>query len=121
MSHGEFLRQDGGAGLDEVVAVANDWRQVIKDPQETAMLEFSEKVAGDAWQMTENDIRQLRQVGFSDVEILEIVAAACYRVYISKFADALGVVLDKHYVQNSPALVEALSLGRPAHTLTERD
>ena len=41
--------------------------------------------------MTEDDIEHLRKVGFSDVEILEIVAAACYRVYISKFADALGV------------------------------
>ena len=104
-----------------MLAVAKYWRQVIQDPQEIAMLNFSEKVAGDAWRMTEDDIQQLRQVGFSDVEILEIVAAACYRVYISKFADALGVALDRHYLQNSPALVEALSLGRPAHTLIERD
>ena len=85
------------------------------------MLEFSEKVAGDAWEMTEDDMQQLRKVGFSEVEILEIVAAACYRVYISKFADALGVTLDDHYVQNSPELVDALSLGRPARTMKESD
>lgn len=78
------------------------------------MLEFSERVAGDAWQMTEADVQKLREVGFSDVEILEIVAAACYRVYISKFADALGVALDDRYFEESPELVEALSVGRPA-------
>ena len=107
--------------MDEVLAVAKDWRQIIQDPQEYAMLEFSEKVAGDAWEMTADDIEALRKVDFSDVEILEIVAATCYRVYISKFADALGVALDKHYVHDSPELVEALSLGRPAHTMTESD
>ena len=107
--------------MDEVLALAKDWRQVIKDLQEYAMLEFSEKVAGEAWEMTEDDIQQLRKVGFSDIEILEIVAAACYRVYISKFADALGVTLDRHYFQNSPELVAALSLGRPAHTIEESD
>lgn len=85
------------------------------------MLEFSEKVAGDAWKMSEDDIKPLRKAGFSDVEVLEIVAAACYRVYISKFADALGVALDARYVQNSPEIVDALSLGRPAHTIDERD
>ena len=83
------------------------------------MLEFSEKVAGDAWKMTAEDVQQLRTVGFADVEILEIVAAACYRVYISKFADALGVGLDQHYVHNSPELVEALSVGRAAHSVAE--
>lgn len=78
------------------------------------MLEFSEKVAGDAWNITEEDVQNLRKAGFSEVEILEIVAAACYRVYISKFADALGVELDDRYFQDSPELVKALSMGRPA-------
>ncbi|MGQ4807434.1 hypothetical protein NKDENANG_00782 [Candidatus Entotheonellaceae bacterium PAL068K] len=58
-------------------------------------------------------------MGLSDVEILEIVAAACYRVYMSQFADALGVALDKPYVYNSPEPVDALSLGRPAHMIEE--
>jgi len=104
-----------------VLALAEDWRKVIKDPQEYAMLEFSEKVAGEAWEMTEDDIQHLRKAGFSDMEILEIVAATCYRVYISKFADALGVALDDHYFEDSPELVEALSLGRPALKFKEVD
>ena len=72
------------------------------------MLEFSEKVAGDAWEMTPDDIQELRRVGFSDAEILEIVAAACYRVYISKFADALGVELDDHHIDKNPDLLKAM-------------
>ncbi|MDP7559823.1 MAG: hypothetical protein QF745_04710 [Planctomycetota bacterium] len=100
--------------MDEVLALAEDWRKAIKDPQEYAMLEFSEKVAGDAYKIMEKDIQNLRDVGFSDVEILEIVSAASYRVLISKFADALGLKLSDHYIKKSPELVEALSLGRPA-------
>lgn len=98
--------------------MAKDWRTAITDPQEYAMLEFSEKVAGDAWQMTEEDIRKLRSVGFSDVQILEIVCAAAYRVYISKVADALGVTLNE---ERNPAveIVEALTVGRPALASTE--
>ena len=72
------------------------------------MLEFSEKVAGDAWKMTQDDTRALRRAGFSDAEILEIVAAACYRVYISKFADALGVELDEDHIKKNPDLVEVM-------------
>jgi hypothetical protein len=67
----------------------------------------------------EDAVQQLRKVGFSEVEILEIVAATCYRVYISQFADALGVALDPHYVHNSPELVAALSLGRSARSMDQ--
>ena len=100
--------------LDEVVALTKDWRGVITDPAEYAMLEFSEQVVGDAWKITESEIEKLRMVGFSDLEILEIVGATTYRVYISKFADALGVELDDHWFTDRSDAVEALSVGRPA-------
>ena len=51
--------------LDEVVALTKDWRGVITDPAEYAMLEFSEQVVGDAWKITESEIEKLRMVGFS--------------------------------------------------------
>ena len=100
--------------MDEVVALTENWRSVITDPAEYAMLEFSEQVAGDAWKITEIDVENLRTVGFSDFQILEIVGVASYRVYISKFADALGVELDDHWFTDSSEAVEALSVGRPA-------
>ena len=97
-----------------MVALTEDWRSVITDPMEYTMLEFSEQVAGDAWKITESDVENLRTVGFSDLQILEIVGAATYRVYISKVADALGVELDDHWFTDSSEAVEALSVGRPA-------
>ena len=100
--------------MDEVVTLTEDWRSVITDPAEYAMLEFCEQVAGDAWKITESEVEKLRTVGFSDLQILEIVGAATYRVYISKFADALGVELDDHWFTDSSDAVEALSVGRPA-------
>ena len=100
--------------MEQVVALTEDWRSVITDPAEYAMLEFSEQVAGDAWKINESDVENLRKVGFSDLQILEIVGAATYRVYISKFADALGVELDDHWFTDSSDAVEALTVGRPA-------
>ena len=43
-----------------MVALTEDWRGVITDPAEYAMLEFSEQVAGDAWKITEIEIEKLR-------------------------------------------------------------
>ena len=96
-----------------MVALTEDWRGVIRDPAEYAMLEFSEQVAGDAWKITESDVENLRMVGFSDLQILEIVGAATDRAYISKFADALGIELDEEWFTDKSDAVEALSVGRP--------
>jgi len=57
------------------------------------MLEFSEKLTFAPGQLNEADVRELRNVGFSDQEILAIVLAAAYRNFITRVADLLGVEL----------------------------
>ncbi len=39
----------------------------------------------------------LRKAGWSDKEILDIAAVTCYRIFISRMADALGVDLTEDY------------------------
>ena len=57
------------------------------------MLEFSEKLTFTPGQLSKADMEELRQVGFSDREILGIVLAVAYRNFITRVADMLGVEL----------------------------
>ena len=57
------------------------------------MLEFAEKLTFTLGQLNEADVEGLRQVGFSEKEILGIVLASSYRNFITRVADMLGVEL----------------------------
>lgn len=55
------------------------------------MLAFAEKLTQTPAQMSQNDIRGLRQSGFSDEDIHDIVQIAAYFNYINRIADGLGL------------------------------
>jgi alkylhydroperoxidase family enzyme len=77
---------------------------------------FAEKVALNADRITSADIESLRSHGYSDEEIFDIVAAAAARCFFSKLLDALGVQADPAYYELDPALLRALTVGRPVAT-----
>ncbi len=76
-----------------MVKVATNWRTATLDRRERAMLEFAEKLTFSPGQLSEADVEELREVGFTDQEILGIVLAAAYRNFITRVADMLGVEL----------------------------
>jgi hypothetical protein len=63
--------------------------------------------------VTEGDVAQLRDLGYSDEEIFDIAATAAARCFFSKLLDALGVQADSSFNTLDPALREALTVGRP--------
>jgi len=58
------------------------------------MLDVVEKVVEHAYKVTPEDIDGLRSHGFDDGEIVDIVAAAAVRCFISKLLDGLGAQID---------------------------
>jgi alkylhydroperoxidase family enzyme len=44
--------------------------------------------------MTDADVAHLRDVGFSDRDILDICTVASYYAYVNRIADGLGVQLE---------------------------
>ena len=58
------------------------------------MLEFSEKLTLTPSAMTRDDIQRLREVGWTDRDILDITQVCAYFNYRTRMADALGVELD---------------------------
>ena len=72
-------------------ALERDYKTAPIPPQERVMLDYVVKLTRDATQVSEDDHRQLRAVGFDDQAILQITLIASWFNYINRVADALGV------------------------------
>jgi uncharacterized peroxidase-related enzyme len=78
-----------------------------------AVMDLAEKVVDDATAVIPADVERLRELGLSDVEILDVVLAAAARCFFSKTLDALCVEADASYSNLEPSLRDALTVGRP--------
>ena len=58
------------------------------------MLDYVVKLTKEPSSMVEADIQKLRDAGFGDVGILDIVQVAGYYAYVNRLADGLGVELE---------------------------
>lgn len=58
------------------------------------MLEYAARLTERPSQATEGDMARLRDVGFSDADILGIVEVTSYFAYVNRIADGLGVSLE---------------------------
>ena len=95
MAHAGALRQITG---DDLTAefLQNDWREAKLTEAEFAMLEYAEKLTVAPAMMEQKDIQALRDVGWTDRDILDIALAAAYFNFRVRMVDGLGLeVSDK--------------------------
>lgn len=112
-AHSKFLRDECD---DEVTmrAVAADPSGAALDAIDRAVMELATKVAQDATSVTASDVQALRDHGFADDEIVDVVLAAAARGFFTKVVDALGVEADAQLGELFDAEVrEQLTVGRP--------
>ena len=83
------------------------------DETELAVMDLAEKVVDDATAVIPADVDHLRELGLSDVEILDVVLAAAARCFFSKTLDALCIEADASYSELEPSLRDTLTVGRP--------
>lgn len=101
-------------GLDQMLALARDYRTAGLEPAEVAMMDFAAQVIDDPKAITQADVDGLRGHGFSDEAILDIVLTAAARSFYTRVLDSLGAEPDLAYAdQLEPELVKALTKGRP--------
>ncbi|HEY3180579.1 MAG TPA: peroxidase-related enzyme [Casimicrobiaceae bacterium] len=112
LAHGKVLAERffETASVREIVT---DHRSAGLDAVDVAVMDLAETVARDAGAVTQTDVERLRDVGLSDVEIFDVVAAAAARCFFSKVLDALGVEPDASFGTLEPELRDALTVGRP--------
>ena len=64
------------------------------------MLSYAVKLSLKPWKMREADIQELRDAGFSNAGILDIVQVTGYYAYVNRLADGLGVKLEAFWKEN---------------------
>jgi uncharacterized peroxidase-related enzyme len=111
LAHGSILSKEIFSP-DQTMQIANDYHQSVLSPAEVAMMEFAEQVVRDATAITQKDVENLRDHGFSDAEIFDITTIATARCFFSKTLDALGAEPDEVYLELEENLRKTLTVGR---------
>lgn len=107
LAHGRKSLRAGLLDEDQLTRLARDGADADLDPQDLAVVAYAEKLSTDAAAMTDADTERLREVGFSDRQIVDITLAAAVRNYFSRALQALAVPVDD-VPGLTPALVAAL-------------
>jgi uncharacterized peroxidase-related enzyme len=110
LAHGRVLAEQFGEPVREI---ALDRRSAGLDEVNVAVMDLAERVVDDASAIEEVDLDRLRDLGLSDVEIMDVVLAAAARCFFSKTLDALDVRADASFLELEPELREVLVVGRP--------
>ena len=90
-----------GAGLLRITqdralveALNSSIDSVSLDPAERRMLDYARKLTRVPKDVNNEDIRSLRESGFSDLGILAINAATAYMDFVNRVVPGLGVELE---------------------------
>ncbi len=74
-----------------MAAVARDYRQAVLSPADRGMLEFCDKLTRTPAAVGEADVEALRELGFDDAAIHDIVQVTALFNYYDRLADGLGI------------------------------
>ena len=111
LQHGRLLADDLGA--DVVRDLATDPAAADVPEVDRAVMRLAGKVAAGAADMTPDDLTELRELGLTDAEVLDVVLAAAARCFFSSVLDAVGAEPDAALAALDPRLRDALTVGRP--------
>lgn len=121
LAHGSVLLDNTDIDEAQLIAIAQDYHNAGLEPVEVAMMAYAEKVIESAHSTTQEDIDHLRSFGLTDEEIMDITLVVTARSFFSKTLDALNAEPDAAYARLSPAVIEALSVGRAYAPETESE
>lgn len=101
-AHAEFLRS---ASKDSTLAaqVKEDFHKAKLPLKDLRMLDFVKLLTTHPWLLGQNDVEELRRVGFKDIEILHVVLGCAHFNYYNRMADGIGIRLE--YRSDLPSLV----------------
>jgi len=112
LSHGSTMLKEFYS-TEQLTRIAQNYQSADLTSAEVAMMAFAELIVRDATSVSQNDIDNLRQHGFTDADIFDITTTAAARCFFSKTLDALGAEPDENYMALDENLRQALTVGRP--------
>ncbi|WP_457100206.1 carboxymuconolactone decarboxylase family protein [Microbacterium sp. P5_E9] len=104
LAHGRKTLRAQALTEDQLERVARDYESAGLSEADVAVMRFAEKLSTDAGGMTDGDSQSLRDIGFTDRQIVDIALAAGARNYYSRTLQALAVP-----VESVPGLSTALT------------
>lgn len=96
MSHGGFLRRHSG-NRQLAGHLLYDYTQADLSLADRQMLDFAVRLTREPASMTRADVENLREVGFTDHQVLSIVLITCLFNFMARVANALGVDVPPGY------------------------
>lgn len=84
---------------DLVQALEDDYHSANLSAANKAMLDYAAKLTRTPWDMLEDDVQHLRDLGFDDRAILDIAQVTAYYAYVNRIADGLGVSLEDYWAE----------------------
>ena len=90
--HGEALRRLTSAEL--VAQIKEDYTRADLEPADRAMLDYVVKLTRTPGDVTAADVQALREAGFDDRAILDVVQLTAYFAFVDRLADGLGLAVE---------------------------
>ena len=115
LAHGKVLAA-AHMSPDAVRALADDDDSPELTEVDHAIARLADKVAAGAADMTPADLDELRALGWTDDEVLDVVLAAAARCFFSTVLEAVGAAPDVAYRALDAPMRDALTVGRPIAT-----
>ena len=90
-----------------VVTAAVDNTTAAVTERQRAMLDYAVKLTVTPGDMCEADLAEMRRLGLSDRDILDVNQVTAYFAYVNRVADGLGVVTDDYAEEEHNAITES--------------
>lgn len=94
LAHGRKTLRAGLMDEARLARLGRDYRDAGLDAADVAVMAYAERLSTDAAAMTDDDARSLREVGFTDRQIVDITLAAAARNFFSRALLALAVPIE---------------------------
>lgn len=88
-----------GGTVELAQQLKTNYRTADLSAKEMAMLEFAELLTVQPSNVIKDDVDHLRNVGWADADIVDIVHQTALFNYMTRVADGLGVELDGHMLE----------------------
>jgi uncharacterized peroxidase-related enzyme len=111
LAHGNALR--AFFTDEQISAIAEGRLDGILTAAEQTMVMFARQIANDASRVTAEQVAALKEHGYTDAEIFDIVVTAAGRAFFTKVLDALGVEPDSPFLAFDEPFRRTLTVGRP--------
>ncbi len=108
LAHGRKTLRAGALDEDTLVLVLHDFEGAGLSDADVAAMRYAQRLSTDAESMTDEDTLALREVGFTDRQIVDITLAAAARNYFSRSLEALAVPVEDELNGLSPRVRDAL-------------